>query len=203
MGACAWPAGFPAALGTQGTSRTHTPSHTFSAPLFRRSPRKPPEDEREIKRDDEIRALPPSEQAVQLRKKRMYLKQRAEEARADAEGTVPILAPEPALAPSFDADVTGYRYRVLEDPSGIIARWALFLGELCRVGRASVQESTCRRTCPSVCSCCVPLCFVGLRARHKPRSPSPVSLPAMPGPSCPTAPWTTRMALTACRWRSR
>jgi hypothetical protein len=53
----------------------------------------------------------------------MYLKQRAEEARQDAEGSVPILAPEPALAPSFDPDVTGYRYRVLEDPSGIIARW--------------------------------------------------------------------------------
>jgi hypothetical protein len=105
--------------------RTSTQTHNASAtpPRFR-SPRKPPEDEREIKRDDEIRALPPSEQAVQLRKKRMYLKQRAEEARADAEGSVPILAPEPALAPSFDADVTGYRYRVLEDPSGIIARCA-------------------------------------------------------------------------------
>lgn len=87
-----------------------------------RSPRKPPEDEREIKQDDEIRKLPSNEQAVQLRKKRMYLKQRAEEARQDADGTVPILAPEPALAPSFDPDVTGYRYRVLEDPSGIIAR---------------------------------------------------------------------------------
>lgn len=60
--------------------------------------------------------------SLQLRKKRMYLKQRAEEARQDADGTVPILAPEPALAPSFDPDVTGYRYRVLEDPSGIIAR---------------------------------------------------------------------------------
>jgi hypothetical protein len=52
----------------------------------------------------------------------MYLKQRSEEARAEGEGAVPILAPEPALAPTFDPDVTGYRYRVLEDPSGIIAR---------------------------------------------------------------------------------
>ena len=55
----------------------------------------------------------------------MYLKQRMEEARgAEADGgSVPILAPEPALAPSFDPDVSSYRYRVLEDPAGIIARW--------------------------------------------------------------------------------
>lgn len=60
---------------------------------------------------------------AQLRKKRLYLKQRAEEARADAsEGSVPIYAPDPALAPSFDPEVTGYRYKVLEDPAGIIAR---------------------------------------------------------------------------------
>lgn len=59
----------------------------------------------------------------QLRKKRLYLKQRAEEARADAnEGSVPIYAPDPALAPSFDPEVTGYRYKVLEDPTGIISR---------------------------------------------------------------------------------
>ena len=32
-----------------------------------RSPRKAPEDEREIKRDDEIRKLPPQEQTVQVR----------------------------------------------------------------------------------------------------------------------------------------
>ena len=65
--------------------------------------------------------LPPS--VEQLRKKRLYLKQRAEEARADAsEGSVPIYAPDPALAPSFDPEVTGYRYKVLEDPTGIIAR---------------------------------------------------------------------------------
>lgn len=31
-----------------------------------RSPRKPPEDEREIKQDDEIRKLPSNEQAVQV-----------------------------------------------------------------------------------------------------------------------------------------
>lgn len=41
----------------------------------------------------------------------MYLKQRAEEARADAQegGAAPIYAPDPALAPSFDPEVTGYR----------------------------------------------------------------------------------------------
>lgn len=128
-----------------------------------RSPRKPPEDEREIKRDEEIKKLPPNEQAVQvgrrgapsfqlkrpasertlsyhkhatnsmclfpptplplqLRKKRTYLKQRADEARAGDEGSVPILAPEPPLAPSFDPEVTGYRYQVLESPTGIISR---------------------------------------------------------------------------------
>lgn len=53
----------------------------------------------------------------------MYLKQRVEEARAEqGEGSVPIYAPDPALAPSFDPEVTGYRYKVLEDPGGIIAR---------------------------------------------------------------------------------
>ena len=68
--------------------------------------------------------MAPAEKAAALRKKRMYLKQRAEEARADGDagGGAPILAPEPALAPSFDPDVTGHRYRVLEDPSGVIAR---------------------------------------------------------------------------------
>ena len=65
----------------------------------------------------------------QLRKRRMYLKQRQEEARAaDGEGNVPILAPEPQLAPSFDADVNTHRYRVLEDPTGIIARWVGWRG---------------------------------------------------------------------------
>lgn len=35
---------------------------------------------------------------------------------------MPILAPEPPLAPSFDPEVTGYRYQVLESPTGIISR---------------------------------------------------------------------------------
>eukprot|EP00887_Chlorella_sp_A99_P001797 scaffold19.g1797.t1 len=84
-------------------------------------PRKPPEDEREILRDDEIKRLPHAEQAVALRKKRAYMKQKADEARHD-DTQVPILAPEPALAPSFDHEVTNYRYRVLEDQSGILTR---------------------------------------------------------------------------------
>lgn len=63
--------------------------------------------------------------ALQLRKKRLYLKQRMEEARAEAnDGAVPVYAPDPQLAPSFDPEVTGYRYRVLEDPTGIISRCA-------------------------------------------------------------------------------
>lgn len=87
-----------------------------------RSPRKPAEDERGIMKDEEIRKLEPHDQTTQLRKKRAYLRQRADEARAGDDGSAPILAPEPPLAPSFDPEVTGYRYQVLESPSGIIAR---------------------------------------------------------------------------------
>ncbi|KAK2075860.1 hypothetical protein QBZ16_001601 [Prototheca wickerhamii] len=86
-----------------------------------RSPRKYPDDEREILRDDEIKALAPGERARELRRRRAFLKQKADEARGDADA-VPILAPEPALGPSFDPEVTGHRYRVLENPRAVLAR---------------------------------------------------------------------------------
>jgi hypothetical protein len=86
-----------------------------------RGPRKAPEEERELKRDDELEALPPAERAAALRARRMYLKAKAEEARA-ADAPVPILAPEPQLGPSFDADVGSHHYRVLEDPSSLLVR---------------------------------------------------------------------------------
>jgi hypothetical protein len=86
-----------------------------------RGPRKPPEDERELKRDDELDALPPAERSAALRQRRMYLKAKAEEARAD-DAAVPILAPEPQLGPSFDPDTRSHHYRVLEDPSSVLVR---------------------------------------------------------------------------------
>jgi hypothetical protein len=86
-----------------------------------RGPRKPPEDEREIKQDDELDAMPPAEKAAALRKKRMFLKQKAEEARAD-DSHVPIPAPEPQLGPSFDADTSSHHYRVLEEPGSLLVR---------------------------------------------------------------------------------
>lgn len=86
-----------------------------------RGPRKPPEDEREIKKDDEIESLPAAERSVALRTKRMFIKQKAEEARAD-DSAVPIPAPEPQLGPSFDADTSSHHFKVLEDPTGILVR---------------------------------------------------------------------------------
>lgn len=86
-----------------------------------RGPRKPPEDEREVKFDDEIEAMPPAEKSAALRRKRMFLKAKAEEARAGGD-SVPILAPEPQLGPSFDADVSSHHFRVLEDPATVLVR---------------------------------------------------------------------------------
>jgi hypothetical protein len=51
----------------------------------------------------------------------MFLKQKAEEARAD-DAAVPILAPEPQLGPSFDAEVAAHHWQVLEDPAGLLVR---------------------------------------------------------------------------------
>jgi len=86
-----------------------------------RGPRKPPEDEREIKREDELDKMPAAERAAALRRKRMFLKQKAEESRA-GESSVPILAPEPQMGPSFDPDTSSHHFRVLEDPTGILIR---------------------------------------------------------------------------------
>lgn len=86
-----------------------------------RGPRKSPEDEREIKHDDEINNMPPAEKAAALRRKRMYLKQKAEESR-QPEATVPIPAPEPQMGPSFDSDISSHHFRVMEDPAGILVR---------------------------------------------------------------------------------
>lgn len=86
-----------------------------------RGPRKAPEDEREIKQDDEIDRMAPAEKAAALRRKRMYLKQKAEEARAP-DAAVPIPAPEPQMGPTFDSDVSSHHFKVMEDPTGILVR---------------------------------------------------------------------------------
>ena len=124
----------------------------------------------------------------------MYLKQRAEEARQDAEGSVPILAPEPALAPSFDPDVTGYRYRVMEDPSGIIARWVGvwagvwgggWVGEMQACTQALHRRAALLQTLPLQR---LPLQFFlsSLLIPHSPSAPCPRPLclsPSLP-PAC-------------------
>lgn len=86
-----------------------------------RGPRKPPEDEREIKMDDEIDRLSGPERAAALRQKRMFLKQKAEESR-QGESSVPMLAPEPQMGPSFDPDTSSHHFKVIEDPATILIR---------------------------------------------------------------------------------
>ena len=86
-----------------------------------RGPRKAPEDEREIPMQDEINKMSPDEKAAALRKKRMFLKQKAEESRA-GEDPVPILAPPPQLGPSFDSDVSSHHFNVYEDPTKVLVR---------------------------------------------------------------------------------
>lgn len=61
--------------------------------------------------------------AEQMRKRREFLKLRREEAKADDGAQVSIPAPDPPLPPTFDADVSGHRYRFLEQPGGWLARW--------------------------------------------------------------------------------
>jgi hypothetical protein len=86
-----------------------------------RGPRKAPEDEREIPMEDEINRMSPDEQAAALRKKRMFLKQKAEEARAE-DDPVPMLAPPPQLGPSFDSDISSHHFSVYEDPTKVLIR---------------------------------------------------------------------------------
>ena len=49
------------------------------------------------------------------------MRQKAEEARAGDMQT-PVFAPPPELPPSFDHEVGDYKYRVLDDASGLIVR---------------------------------------------------------------------------------
>ncbi|WPT15156.1 Translocase of chloroplast 120 [Picochlorum sp. SENEW3] len=86
-----------------------------------RGPRKAPEDEREIPMQDEINRMSGDEKAAALRKKRIFLKQKAEEARS-GEAAVPILAPPPQLGPTFDSDVSSHHFNVLEDPTSVLVR---------------------------------------------------------------------------------
>lgn len=86
-----------------------------------RGPRKPPEDEREVPMQDEIDRLVGEEKAAALRKKRIFLKQKAEEARG-GDSAVPILAPPPQLGPTFDSDISSHHFNVLEDPTGVLIR---------------------------------------------------------------------------------
>ena len=86
-----------------------------------RGPRKAPEDEREIPMQDEINRMSPDEQAAALRKKRVFLKQKAEEARAQ-DDPVPMLAPPPQLGPSFDSDISSHHFAVYEDPTKVLIR---------------------------------------------------------------------------------
>jgi hypothetical protein len=86
-----------------------------------RGPRKAPEDEREIPMQDEINKMSQEEQAAALRKKRVFLKQKAEEARAQ-DDPVPMLAPPPQLGPSFDSDISSHHFSVYEDPTKVLIR---------------------------------------------------------------------------------
>lgn len=121
-GAKSPPGGARAPPGFGGGSMKVPPMAWLLAKLVEfRAPRKFPEDERELMRDDEIAGLPPAQREFQLRRRRVYLRQRADEARGE-ENAVPILAPEPALGPSFDPEVNNHRYRVLESPKALLTR---------------------------------------------------------------------------------
>ncbi|KAK9917294.1 hypothetical protein WJX75_002892 [Coccomyxa subellipsoidea] len=97
--------------------------HLLSVMVQPKQPRKYPEDERDIMREDEIAALPTEEERRrEMRKRREFLKLRREEAKADDGAQVSIPAPDPPLPPTFDADVSAHRYRFLEQPGGWLAR---------------------------------------------------------------------------------
>ncbi|EIE27818.1 hypothetical protein COCSUDRAFT_26914 [Coccomyxa subellipsoidea C-169] len=88
--------------------------HLLSVMVQPKLPRKYPEEERDIMREDEIAALPTEEE----RRREI----RREEAKADDGAQVSIPAPDPPLPPTFDADVSTHRYRFLEQPGGWLAR---------------------------------------------------------------------------------
>lgn len=90
-----------------------------------RTPRKAPEDERDIKSEREIESLGEAQRKEETRKRREFIKLKAEEAKMTEEdaGNVAITAPEPPLPPSFDPSETVlHRYRYLESNSGWIVR---------------------------------------------------------------------------------
>eukprot|EP00873_Tetraselmis_striata_P028343 jgi/Tetstr1/448607/TSEL_035856.t1 len=89
-----------------------------------KTPRKAPDDEREIKSLEELNALPDDERKEEMRKRKEYEKMRAEEAKADAESKtqVAVPAPDPALQPTFDSDSNGHYYRFLEAAGGWVVR---------------------------------------------------------------------------------
>mmetsp|Transcript_21143 Transcript_21143/g.58671 ORF Transcript_21143/g.58671 Transcript_21143/m.58671 type:complete len:366 (-) Transcript_21143:146-1243(-) len=89
-----------------------------------KTPRKPPEDEREIKSMEELAKLPDEDRKMELRRRKEYEKMRADEAKADADSKtqVSVPAPDPALQPTFDSDNNGHRYRFLESAGGWIVR---------------------------------------------------------------------------------
>lgn len=65
--------------------------------------------------------LPTLRLPMQVKKKRAFIRQKAEEARQGDTAT-PVPAPLPEMPPSFDHDVGDYKYAVLDDPSGVIVR---------------------------------------------------------------------------------
>lgn len=65
--------------------------------------------------------------ALQMRKRREFLKIKREEAKQDEGVQVAIPAPDPPLPPNFDADTNTHRYRFLEAPGGWLARCVFHL----------------------------------------------------------------------------
>ncbi|KAK9837680.1 hypothetical protein WJX74_002838 [Apatococcus lobatus] len=87
-------------------------------------PKKPADDEVELKHPDQIRKLPYSQQKEEFRKRREYVKMRRDEAKAaeGQQGSVAVPGPETPLPPSFDGEPQSHRYRFLESNSGWLAR---------------------------------------------------------------------------------
>eukprot|EP01023_Acetabularia_acetabulum_P014984 TRINITY_DN17282_c1_g1_i4.p1 TRINITY_DN17282_c1_g1~~TRINITY_DN17282_c1_g1_i4.p1 ORF type:complete len:560 (-),score=112.08 TRINITY_DN17282_c1_g1_i4:1253-2746(-) len=86
-----------------------------------KGPRKYPEEERDIRNLSEIKRMEGEAGKEALRKRREYLKQRADEVK-QGEAQVAVPAPEPPLPPSFVVDYPSHKYRYLERQTGWIAR---------------------------------------------------------------------------------
>ncbi|KAK9858808.1 hypothetical protein WJX84_002378 [Apatococcus fuscideae] len=87
-------------------------------------PKRPADDEGELKYPDQIKKLPYSQQKEEYRKRREYVKMRRDEAKAadGQQGSVAVPGPETPLPPSFDGEPQSHRYRFLESNSGWLAR---------------------------------------------------------------------------------